>query len=165
MAFLLFAARKVQLKREINSKNYELQLISLKRQEAQKAVADKQQYMNDMKNMTSVFAQGIQGAMVLGQVGQLTGASVEKSQQVSQDVQAATTLGNQAATAITSISNSIFDAMNKQDLARLQAQAQSLDLRQSSLQSQLSSLEAEYKSVESAEKEAAQSTAPKFGLA
>ena len=40
MSFLLFASRKIQIRRELNTKNYELDLITQKYNEATKAVAD-----------------------------------------------------------------------------------------------------------------------------
>ena len=68
MAFLLFAARKIQLKREINAKQYEVALIASKFQEATQKAADKQQAMTDMKNafqaQTSLFTQMGQTAAV-----------------------------------------------------------------------------------------------------
>ena len=39
MSFLLFASRKIQIRRELNTKNYELDLITQKYNEATKKVA------------------------------------------------------------------------------------------------------------------------------
>ena len=174
MSLLLFSTRKIQLKREINAMNYELQQIILQKQDAQKTVADKQQYMTDMKNMTSVFASGITN-QAIGEALSQAGISAEdyQNQNLSQDqmnlAREAVTRGSQAgaqmSAAFSAITNTIIDAANKQELTRLQAISQSLELKQNAIQSQLSSLDTEYKSVESAEKEAAQSSAPRFGLA
>ena len=55
MSFLLFASRKIQIRRELNTKNYELDLITQKYNEATKAVADFQQNISNAKQMTSVL--------------------------------------------------------------------------------------------------------------
>ena len=53
MSFLLFASRKIQIRRELNTKNYELDLITQKYNEATKKVAEFQQNISNAKQMTS----------------------------------------------------------------------------------------------------------------
>ena len=73
--------------------------------------------------------------------------------------------GNALASAITAMTDSIFSAQNKAELARLQAQQTSLDLRRDSLKTQTEALQGQYKACEEAETQAAQSLAPKFVVA
>ena len=69
------------------------------------------------------------------------------------------------ASAITTMTDSIFSAQNKAELARLQAQQNSLDMRKGSLETQLKSLEGQYQAAEQAESDSAKSLAPKFAVA
>jgi len=129
MGFLLFAARKIQLKREINSKNYELVLISNKLQEATKAVADKQQAISDMQGMINTYSSLFNSQLqqqAYGSLGSLTASNAAASQLAfQQSYQAATSLSG----AVNSIFSSVVNTQNKAELARLQAQEQSLDNR------------------------------------
>ena len=172
MAFLLFAARKIQLKREINAKQYEVSLIASKYQEATQKVSDKQQAMTDMKNafqaQTSLFTQLGQTAAVASmtnaakQAGQL-----QDGQQLNvQAMQYALTQGTQAGNSLATAANSIFDSIigqqNKAELARLQAQASTLETRKTSLETQLKQLEAEYTNYDQALSNAVKEAAPSF---
>jgi len=180
MGFLLFAARKLQLKREINTKNYELMTITARYNDAQKRVADFQQTMSDMKSMMSIFSADIQQQGVgqaLAAFAQQNGLGNDFSQQAQASwtqeqrqaaqaaVQAGQMAGTQMATAINTITNGIFDSINKAQLARLQAEQNTLDVRKESLESELQLLQGEYQSVKEAEKEAVKSAVPQFGLA
>ena len=188
MGFLLFAARKLQLKREINSKQYELTVLTSQYNDAQKRVKDFQEQMNNMKNMTSVFAQGLQSAAtnqayanyVDSLANQAKRSEAEqglvdrfgKSQLTTSDYQLlnqATLSGTQGgaaiASAFTNVTNSIFEAANKVELAKLTAQENSLELKKGSLESELSLLQGEYDSVKGQEKEALKDAIPQFGLA
>ena len=170
MGFLLFAARKIQLKREINSKNYELLLISNKLQEATKAVADKQQAISDMKGMmdtySSLFNSQLQQRAYNSAL--LANGGVMNSNNAAA-IQMAMQTGSQAAMTLSNATNSIFssviNAQNKADLARLQAQEQSLDGRKTALETELEQLKNEYSSYDQAVKDSAKDAAPQFGLA
>ena len=165
MGFLLFAARKIQLKREINSKNYELVLIANKLQEATKAVADKQQAISDMQGMINTYSSLFNSQLqqqAYGSLGSLTSSNAAASQLAfQQSSQAATALSG----AVNSIFSSVVNAQNKAELARLQAQEQSLDNRKTSIETQLKQLESEYSSYDEAVKQSAKDAAPQFGLA
>ena len=180
MGFLLFAARKLQLKREINTKNYELMTITARYNDAQKRVADFQQTMSDMKSAMSIFSAGIQQQGVfqaLTAFADQNGLEHDFSQQAVASwtdaqkqaglaaMQTGSYAGTQMATAINGITNGIFDSINKVQLAQLQAEQNTLDVRKESLESELSLLQGEYQSVKEAEKEAAKSAVPQFGLA
>lgn len=174
MSFLMFAARKIQIRRLMNSKNYELTLITEQANEAARKVANAQEAQTAAKNQVSVFTSQLQSAaqyQALAALKNQTGidANAMNAQSDLSAVQAALQQGTQAgaqlATAITSITDSIFSAQNKAELSRLQAQQQTLDMRKESLETQLKSLQGEYQQCESAESESAKSLAPKFGIA
>ena len=97
-----------------------------------------------------------------GNTGSLSQADLSKAQAAAQ---LGTMAATQVASAIGSVSESIFNAANKAQLAKLQAQQQNLDLRKASLESQVQVLSAEYNSVKEAEGQEAKSIAPQFGLA
>ena len=179
MAFLLFAARKIQLKREINSKQYEVALIASKYQQASQAVADKQQAMNDQKNafnsMTSLFQASLKNQALV----QLRSDSryenyfnadgsiktdAASASAVQNAYQQATTAADAMINATTSIFNNIQDAQNRAELARLNAQASSLETRKTSLETQLKQLEAEYQNYDQALNNSVKEAAPQFGL-
>ena len=172
MAFLLFAARKIQLKREINAKQYEVALIASKYQAATQKVADKQQAMTDMKNafqaQTSLFTQAGQTAAVaaMTQQARQAGQLGENGQLNVQAMQYALTQGTQAGNTLATAANSIFDSIvgqqNKAELARLQAQASSLETRKTSLETQLKQLEAEVQNYDQALNNAVKEAAPSF---
>ena len=165
MGFLLFAARKIQLKREINSKNYELMLITNKIEEATKAVGEKQQAISDMQGMintySSVFNSQLQ-QQAYNSLGNITSSNAAASQFAFQTA-------SQAATSLSSTVNSIFssvvNAQNKAELARLQAQEQSLETRKTTIETELEQLSNEYKTYDDAVKQSAKDAAPQFGLA
>ena len=179
MGFLLFAARKLQLKREINTKNYELMTITAQYNDAQKRVAEFQQTMSDMKSMMSIFSAGIQQQGVLQALHSYADQNglahsnqedfnswtTEQKQAASAAVQVGQMAGTQMATAINGITDGIFSSINKVQLAQLQAQQNTLDVRKESLESELQLLQGEYQSVKEAEKEAVKSAVPQFGLA
>ena len=59
MGLLLFAARKIQLKREINNKNYELTQINDQIKDALTRTNAKQEELNRLKHNVSVFNQNM----------------------------------------------------------------------------------------------------------
>ena len=172
MSFLMFAARKIQIKREMNSKNYELTLITAAANDAAKRVADAQEAQTAAKNQVSLFTSQLQGMGQNASMAQLANSGILNGKTDQQQYQAyaialqmGSQAGNQLASAITSITDSIFSAQNKAELTRLQAQQQTLDMRKESLQTQLNSLQGEYQACADGEKQAAKSLAPQFGLA
>ena len=175
MAFLLFAARKIQLKREINAKQYEVALIASKFQEATQKAADKQQAMTDMKNafqaQTSLFTQMGQTAAVaaiaaMTKAARENGKLDENGQLNIQAMQYALTQGTQAGNSLSTAANSIFDSIvgqqNKAELARLNAQASALETRKASLETQLQQLSAEYDAYSQQVEKNVKEAAPSF---
>ena len=165
MAFLLAAARKMQLKRQINSKSYEQALIGMKLEEATKKVQEKQQAIQDMtnnfKNGTSLFTQMAQVAAA----NQLSAEQRQDATIVSQAMTKAQTAGQTLATAVNSIFDSVVGTQQKAELARLQAQESSLNLRKEGLELELNLLKEEYQSYSEACKEGIKDAVPHFGLA
>ncbi len=180
MAFLLFSARKLQLTRQLNEKQYEQMLITQKHEQAVKKVADFQQAMTDMKNMTSVFTNGIanaaQSQAVMTYLGTdlykklQSGATLTEEEQTKvSGAQQASMVGAQAGTqyaqAISSVTESIFNSANKTQLAMLQAQSQTLETKLKALDTQVSYITKQLERVESAESSSIDAATPKFGLA
>ena len=173
MSFLMFAARKIQIKRLVNAKNYELTLITEAANEAARKVADAQEAQTAAKNQVSVFTTNLQTAAQNQSLAALQQQTGINPNEVNADnmsaIQAALQQGTQAgaalASAVTSITDAIFSAQNKAELAKLQGQQQVLDMKKEALQTELKSLQNEYQASESAESESAKSLAPKFGLA
>ena len=195
MGFLLFAARKLQLKREINNKNYELMVLTSQYNQAQKRVAQFQEQMENAKQMTSVFAQAMSANagrqaytdaikdlkksnkdgdaelatrlqnFVNSGYKDYSSLNSTDSSVITSISQQANQVGSAFATAFTTVTDSIFDAANKVQLAQLKAQENSLELRKSSLESEVALLDEEYKAVKSKEGEAIKDAVPQFGLA
>ena len=192
MGFLLFAARKTQLTREINAKQYEMQLVTFQYEAAQKKVTRFNEQMQNMKNMTSVFAQGIQSngsvsayrsllnqpdekvpaevkaavqRMLSGDMSALSGLSNEQRQALSQVSQMGAQAGASLASAFTNVSDSIFDAVNKVELAKLNAQESALQLKKGSLETEIEMLTKEKEAIQGKEAEALKDAIPQFGLA
>ena len=170
----MFAARKLQIKREMNAKNYELQLITQAATDAANKVALAQEAQAAAKNQVSIFTSQITQASQASAIAALKRdcpnmdfSSVNKDniQAINYALNQGSQAGNALASAITTMTDSIFAAQNKAELARLQAQQNSLDMRKGSLETQLKSLEGQYQAAEQAESDSAKSLAPKFAVA
>ena len=185
MSFLLFASRKIQIRRELNAKNYELDLITQQYNDATKKVAEFQQNMTNAKQMTSVFTSGFQAqqtAIALkeafkdspekyqaylngGNKADGTKLSTEDWNRANAACQQASQAAAMMTSAVTNVTDSIFSAMNKAQGAKLQAQQQQLDMRKQALESEVQVLSNEYNSVKEAEQSEAKNVVPQFGLA
>ena len=175
MPFLLATARTIQLKREINSKHYEQTLIAMQLEEATKKVSEKQEAINDMKNnfqnYTSCFSTWGQNMAATALLGQDTNHAVSDGSKIT-DWSAMSYVmqqGTSAGAAMQKIAQSIFDnttmAQQKTELARLQAQESTLNLRKTSLDTELNLLEEEYKAYKDQASKDVQDAVPHFGLA
>ncbi len=176
MAFLLFAARKLQLKREINAKNYELMTISSKYATITNQVGQKQEAINNIKNQVSNIAGNMnsifQNNAIMSnfnaadqakiQSGNFNGIDMSK---LNAAVNLGSQLGSTAGRVFENVANQLCVQAEQRDLKQLQQIQQQLDLRKQAIESELSLITNEYQSVVSAEKEAAKSAAPQFGLA
>ena len=167
MGLLLFAARKIQLKREINNKNYELTQINDQIKDALKRTNAKQEELNRLKNNVSVFNQNMQQTMY--NAGNLA------LQQAMQNGASAEQLNNMSIfnNNMTGMAVQIFSNLNeaaatnaqKLELAKLQNLDQEIEMRKTNIETELEVLKNEYSSYDNAVKESAKSSAPQFGLA
>jgi len=185
MSFLLFAARKMQLKREINANSYEQIVVQNQLQAAQKRVSQFQEHMTAMKNMTSVFAQGLQASanqaayaqyaqsntdelaekLRKQQAGEQVSFTNEDYQRLSQIATVGQQGGAALAQAFSAVSDSIFTSVSNVQLAVLQAESTRLENKQTSLKTEGQLLAAEYQEYDQAISSAIKEATPKFGLA
>lgn len=166
MGFLIFAYRKLFLKRQINDKEYRQMMLSQQKQTMTEQIGIVQQSMSAAKNLLSVFTSG-QMTSLQNDIRQKygmndTGGTVDttKSQQAYNEMQ----IGQQKLVAFNYASNSIFEAASTAQLQPLKCADTAIDLEMASLESQLKTLRPELESVEKAETDAAKNEAPKFGL-
>ena len=167
MSFLLFAARKMQLKREINANSYEQIKVQDQLKAAQKRVSNFQEQMTQMKNMTSIFARSLQ-AQATVQGYQDAGIDYNNTQSL-QDNSAKVSTIQQGATALAStfqnVTDSIFTAVNNVQLEALKAESDRLDNKLTSLKTEAQLLNAECQEYDQAISSSVKEAAPKFGLA
>ena len=160
MAFLIFTARKIQLKRSISNLQYQDMLISQKYQDAQEAVTNFQEKMANLKDQISLFTQmGTQNQM--NQLYSQYGSSQANQAIMMQQQQAI----QQRASIVSQATNSIFESINKVQLAKLKAEENRLESQKDSIENKLKMQQEELKSVQEAEKEGIKDAAPTFGLA
>ena len=162
MAFLIFTARKIQLKRSISNLQYQDMLISQKCQNAQEAVTNFQEKMANLKDQISLFTQmGSQQQM--NQLYSQFGSNVTESQMA--QIQQQQSAIQQRAALTSQVANSIFESINKVQLAQLKAEENRLESQKDSIENKLKMQQEELKSVQEAEKEGIKDSAPTFGLA
>jgi len=155
MGFLLFAARKLQLKRQINQLSYRNIELSQEQQTVSQKLKDLQLAQQKAQNTINIFATAANSAQ---QMSALTSG---------QNIQMSMLAANQTtpATYAANVMNSIFTAANATELARLNAKDSEISLELENNESQLELLQNEYQSVKKAEANEAQNSAPTFGLA
>ena len=162
MSFLVYAYRKLALKRQISDKEYRELVVSQQKQSMTDQIGQLQQQISAGKNMFSVFASQANYQATQEVYGKYDGGKVPQAEagQLQQTLQ-----GKQYEIAYrTNISNSIFEAASQAQMAPMKAIESQLDLEMANLESQLKQLRPELESVEKGETEAAKSEAPKFGL-
>ena len=162
MAFLIFTARKIQLKRSISNLQYQDMLISQKYQDAQEAVTNFQEKMANMKDQISLFTQAASSQQVSKLYAQY-GSNVTSEQMTA--IQQQQTMIQQKAAIASQATNSIFESINKVQLAKLKAEENRLESQRDSIENKLKMQQQELKSVEEAEKEGIKDAVPTFGLA
>ena len=181
MSFLLFAARKMQLKREINANNFEQIKVQDQLKAAQKRVSIFQDTMAQIKNTTNASARALQAAALNKGYADLTGLKVEdfssaedfgravsaKLQESSsqQDISRVQTGASAVASAFQSVTDSIFTAVSNVQLEVLKAESDRLDNKLTSLKTEGQLLSTEYQEYDQAISSAVKEAAPKFGLA
>ena len=171
MAFLLFAARKLQIKRDLNAKNYELMNISSQYASAHKKVAEQQERVSNLKNQASIFAQQIQnnyaqmGAESMNQLLANGNATKDDYQTAMKSFNDAQYFGTIVGNIFNKLSECTAEHTEKVQLAQLQAFEQQLEMKKTAIENEVKLLESEYSTYDSAVKESAKAAAPQFGLA
>ena len=162
MAFLIFTARKIQLKRQISTLQYQDMLVSQKYQDAQEAVTNFQEKMASLKDQISLFTQ-MGTSQQVGQLYNQFGSNMTSEQM--QAVQMQQSAIQQRAALVSQATNSIFESINKVQLAKLKAEENRLESQKDSIENKLKMQQQELKSEEEAEKEGIKDATPTFGLA
>jgi len=166
MGFLIFAYRKLFLKRKIDDIGYRQLVLSQKQQQMTEQVGVMQQAMAAGKNLLSVFSNGsltnIQNDIMKQYYkdGKFIGSDDDKLKIQNEVMQK-----QYAVMATNSACNSIFEAANTAMMAPLNAEGTQISMEMANNESQLKLLNAELESVEKAEDTAAKQCTPKFGLA
>lgn len=167
MGFLLFAYRKLSLKRQINDLTYQSMCLQQQKEDITRQIGDAQQNISNQKNMLSVFSsyqvsQFSQNAFAPFAKAYSDGKEVDQKEYMK--VQMQVMQAQQAAAMTNNMTNSIFEGQSKVQLAQLSAVDKEIDMKIANNDSQLALLKAEEQSVEKGEAEEAKQAAPKFGL-
>lgn len=167
MGFLLFAARKLQLKRQINQLSYRQIQLSQEQQQITDQIAQQQQKQQQIQNIFSTIGTMVNGAQSVAQATQM--ASLQNQNLTQAQIQAVyqQMSNNQfgGITAATNVMNSVFTAQNNVQLSQLQNKDNEISMELESLDSKIKLLQAEYENVKKSEQSEAQNSAPTFGLA
>jgi len=168
MGFLLFAARKLQLKRQINQLQYKQMQLSQEQQQISEQISQQQQrqqqvqnslnYINTLSNSLANINNNTQ-ALNAYQIGGQE-ALLQNRLSIFNNSNAVN-----PATLTTNVMSSVFTAQNNLQLTQLQGKDSQISLELENTESQLKLLQAEYESVKKAESSEAQNCAPTFGLA
>ena len=162
MSFLLFAARKMQLKREINANSYEQIKVQDQLKAAQKRVSNFQEQMTQMKSIFNVANKSLYANTLQNSYANMNADSTDALQQQQMLAQqGASALTN----AVSNITDSIFTAVSNVQLEQLKAESDRLDNKLTSLKTEGQLLSTEYQEYDQAISSAVKEAAPKFGLA
>lgn len=188
MGFLLFSARKLQLKAKMNQLRFRQMQLSQEQQTIASQIADKQQAINAAKNQLGICSQmNVMNSIMTQMSGNsdiqsiltekgtniqalLQGASnFNLSADQTQKLQTAYAMAqNQAqmqSAYATNVMNSVLDASSKLELQQLNNKDNEIDMEIQGIESQLKLIEGEYEACKKGEQSEAQSSAPTFGLA
>ncbi len=160
MGFLIFAFRKLSLKRQINDKNFRLMMLSNDQQKITANISTVQQAMSTAQNTINAFTSN---SIMKVQQQYLNSDGTPKAG-FDNTIYPAMNAQLQAIQYKSNNFNSIFDQVNKVQLTQLNAIDTQISQQMASLESQLKPLNNELQNVEKAEDEAAKQIAPKFGL-
>ena len=165
MGFLLFAARKLQLKRQINQLQFRQMQLSQEQQQISEQISQQQERQQQVQNSIN-YINTISNSLANVQNATLLQNSYTNGRI---PTTALTSLfnnnGMNATNVATNVMNSVFTAQNNVQLAQLQGKDSQISLELENTESQLKLLQAEYESVKKAESSEAQNCAPTFGLA
>ena len=188
MGFLLFSARKLQLKAKMNQLQYRQMQLSQEQQTIASQIADKQQAINAAKNQLGICSQmtmmnSIMSTLngnadiqsILTEKGTniqalLQGASnfnlsAEQTQKLQYAYAVAQNQAQMQSAYATNVMNSVLDASSKVELTQLQNKDSQISLEIENIESQLKLVSGEYDAAKKGEQSEAQSSAPTFGLA
>ena len=165
MGFLLFASRKLQLKKQINQLNYREMQLSQEQQTISEKIKNVQLAQQQAQNTMNIFTAGINAVQTT-----MNGAQAMTQINAGSNAQSVwSAMGNnsmmQPAQLAANVMNSVFTAQNQVQLAELNAKDSQISLEIENIQSQEQLLQAEYNNVKKAEGQEAQNCAPTFGLA
>lgn len=163
MGFLLFAYRKLSLKRQINDLTYQSMCFQQQKEDITRQIGEAQQNISNQKNMLSVFSS--MGMAGLSQKIFGSDPNVQITDQVQyQKMMMDYNRQAQIASMTNNAMNSVFENQSRVQLAQLSAVDKEIDMKIANNDSQLAQMKAEEQSVEKAEGEEAKQAAPKFGL-
>jgi len=169
MGFLLFAARKLQLKRQINQLSYRQIQLSQEQQQITDQIAQQQQKQQQIQNIFNTVGSMINGAQSVNQAMQMKSLNNQDLTKTEFNTALQTMLsGNkefQGMTYAANVMNSVFTAQNNVQLSQLQNKDNEISMELESVDSKLKLLQAEYENVKKSEQSEAQNSAPTFGLA
>ena len=169
MGFLLFAARKLQLKRQINQLSYRQIQLSQEQQKITDQIAQQQQKQQQIQNIFNTVGTMINGAQNVNQMMQMKSLNDKNLSQAEINSAFQTMMnGNsefQGMTYATNVMNSVFTAQNNVQLSQLQNKDNEISMELESVDSKLKLLQSEYENVKKGEQSEAQNAAPTFGLA
>jgi len=169
MSFLIFAYRKLSLKRKINDLNFKVMMLQDKEQAALTKISDTQQSMSTMQSIMTATGSAQMSQMTnsimskyyeKGENGAMTPKAGIDANVVNQEMYKA----NYEHAAQESLFKGMFDAKNKAELTVLNQQSTQIGQQKSAIESQLKQLNSELEGVEKGEDQAAKQDAPKFGL-
>lgn len=166
MGFLIFAYRKLFLKRKINDLNYQSMVLSQKKQQITDQIGTIQQAISAAKSAVSLFSnmamQQTQKDVMSKYIDPKTGQLTDQSKQTEMATELQTK--QWGVMAANNLCNSIFEGADQAQLAYLNAMDSQISLQIANIDSQTKQLAPELENVEKAEDQAAKSEAPKFGL-
>jgi len=165
MGFLLFAARKLQLKRQINQLSFRQMQLSQEQQQISEQISQQQQKQQQIQNVFNTINTMTNGIQNIQNATQLQNIFAGNGiQQLGSVISASANTFNPT-TLATNVMNSVFTAQNNVQLTQLQNKDNEISLELENTESQLKLLQAEYENVKKAESNEAQNSAPTFGLA
>jgi len=167
MSFLMFAYRKLALKRQIGDKEYRQLVLSQQKQTMTDQIGQYQQMVSAAKNATSTLMNSSMFALQTEAYAPYKQTDGTYNVDQSKDAGIKQALGEKqyALMQANSITSSIFEASSQATMSQLKGQESMIDTEMASLDSQLKQMHEELAGVEKGETEAAKSDAPKFGLA
>lgn len=179
MGFLIFAYRKLFLKRKVNDLNFQAMVLSQKKQTITQQISLTQEAMSNSKNLINMLSSSSMASIqsnVYSEYFQKNGNGMfDPSKRTeayakadANEIQMMASQRMQTEQARVMMTNafcgSVFDAVDKAQLTQLNMLDSQISMQIANIDSQTKQLMPELESVEKAESEAAKSEAPKFGL-